>query len=230
MEGRRVKRVDGTKRLQKFLDLYREATSISLVPCSERHRFRQPDNINETDTEKEVQWLCRRRFPKTMVLANEAMLGTMQNKLLQLMDKRGLSHAPMRRPKELFEHVRFTCTSRFEELVYFCRADASLLGTSVRVLSRVDLLSSSASRFDYIRSRGRGEGKSGNEIDSAEPTPTSSLTSHASDVFSGPFSATSPENSTLRMQVALGRRVYWPSKGSYQHCQAGEYVMFRAPH
>ncbi len=119
MEGRRVKRVDGTKRLQKFLDLYREATSISLVPCSERHRFRQPDNINETDTEKEVQWLCRRRFPKTMVLANEAMLGTMQNKLLQLMDKRGLSHAPMRRPKELFEHVRFTCTSRFEELVYF---------------------------------------------------------------------------------------------------------------
>ncbi|KAF8908286.1 hypothetical protein CPB85DRAFT_795616 [Mucidula mucida] len=125
MEGRRAKRIDvTTKRLKKFLELYKEATAtlpastprLNAIDIASAWTFSGP--IYETDIEKEVQWPCAEAFNKDVASANEAMLGMMQDRLLKLMDERGLSRDPMQTPEEQLVSVRFKCTSCSKGLVY----------------------------------------------------------------------------------------------------------------
>ncbi|KAF9018224.1 hypothetical protein BDZ89DRAFT_353103 [Hymenopellis radicata] len=125
MEERRTKRIDVTlKRLKKFLEMYKVATAIlpastsRLNPIDIVSAWTFSERIFETDINKTVQWPGASEFNKDVASANEAILGIMQDRLLRLMDERGLSRNPMRRPEEQLESVRFKCTSCSMGLVY----------------------------------------------------------------------------------------------------------------
>ncbi|KAF8991078.1 hypothetical protein BDZ89DRAFT_1054664 [Hymenopellis radicata] len=104
-----------TKSKLRHLPVVRQSEILTERECLDILR---PDLRNGYQRRSLMARPCASELNKDVASVNEAMLGMMQDRLLRLMDERGLSRDPMRRPEEQLESVRFKCTACSKGLVY----------------------------------------------------------------------------------------------------------------